>query len=371
MTVLLACGDIGIKRADCDVMFAGCRASLDVGDFVFAQLETTVSERGERVPNARLAMRAPPAMLSAARRAGIDVMSFAGNHCLDFGYLAFEDTLSHAQHAGILLCGAGVDLQRARQPAIMTVNGLRIAVLAASSILPEGYAASRDRAGCAPLRAHTVYEQIEHDQPGTPSRVRTFPHRGDLEALLASVRAARAENDLVLVSLHWGIHMVPHVLAEYQRKAARALIEAGATAILGHHPHVLKGVELYRGRPIFYSLGNFAIEQPHVWDPSIVHSDSFRHLQSLNPTWSLEQTYMLPPETRLTGIAKIVVSQAAIETRFIPAWIGDDSVPRVLRPDDPRFESVRAYLERSCEAADCRTQIEVDGNDLRLSAKSN
>jgi poly-gamma-glutamate synthesis protein (capsule biosynthesis protein) len=368
MTVLLACGDVGVKRSDCDSMFDGCRSVFSGCDVIFAQLETTVSERGARVPSAKLAMRAPQAMLAAARRAGINVMSFAGNHCLDFGYEAFEDTLTHAKASDVALCGAGANLSQALKPAIIEAGGARIAVIAASSILPEGYAAAHDRAGCAPLRAHTHYEQIEPDQPGTPSRVRTFANRADLEAVVAAVRSARLGSDLVLVSLHWGIHMVPVVLADYQRQVGRALIEAGADAILGHHPHILKGIEIYRGRPIFYSLGNFAIEQPHVWDPKIVHSESFRNLQNLNPTWSLEETYVLPAATRMTGIAKIVASGGGIDARFLPAFIGDDSVPRMLEIHDPRFGQVQSFLEQSCRDADCGTRIELQDEELRILA---
>jgi poly-gamma-glutamate synthesis protein (capsule biosynthesis protein) len=282
---VLALGDVGANRAEAGTIFRGCELALHAGDLTFAQLETTVTERGARAPNARLAMRAPPAMARAARAAGIDVMSFAGNHCLDWGYEAFSDTLTHMQAAGVALCGAGATLAQARRPALLDRRGVRFAFLAYSSILPEGYRAEANKPGCAPMRALTLYEQIEHDQPGTPARAITHAHRGDLAALLADIRAARAQADLVFVSLHWGIHMVECVIADYQREVAHAAVEAGAHAIIGHHPHILKGVEFHRGAPVFYSLGNFAIEQPHVWDPAITATESFRHLVSLNPAW--------------------------------------------------------------------------------------
>ena len=367
MITILACGDIGVKRADCDSIFAHCAPALRSADLCFAQLETTVSEGGAKVPNARLAMRAPPAMAAAVRGAGIGVMSFAGNHCLDFGYEAFHDTLKHAAAADITLCGAGPTLAAARRPALIEVAGTRVAVLAASSILPEGYAAEVDKAGCAPLRAHTVYEQIEHDQPGTPAHTRSFAHRGDLDALLAGIRAARAAADVVLVSLHWGIHMVRSALADYQIEVAHAAIDAGADAIVGHHPHLLKGVEFHRGRPIFYSLGNFAIEQPHIWDPSITASASFRNLVSLNPTWNMDQIYMLPPVTRLTGIAKLVRdARGQWQVRFLPAWINDDSSPQLLEASDPRFAEVAAFLAQSSQEAGLQTHIAADGDELLL-----
>ena len=107
MITILACGDVGVKRTNCASMFADCAPTLRRADLCFAQLETTMSERGAKVPNTRLAMRAPPAMAAAVRDAGIGVMSFAGNHCLDFGYDAFEDTLQTAAASHIVLCGAG------------------------------------------------------------------------------------------------------------------------------------------------------------------------------------------------------------------------------------------------------------------------
>jgi poly-gamma-glutamate capsule biosynthesis protein CapA/YwtB (metallophosphatase superfamily) len=365
MTTILACGDVGVKRADCASMFAGCSPTLQSADLCFAQLETTISERGARAPNARLAMRSPPAMASAARTAGIDVMSFAGNHCLDYGYEAFADTLQHAAVAGIALCGAGPSLAAARRPALLDISGVRVALLARSSILPEGYAAEADKAGCAPLRAHTVYEQIERDQPGTPARISTFADRSDLAALLDDIRAARAAADVVLLSLHWGIHMVPTVLADYQIEVAHAAIEAGTDAIFGHHPHLLKGIEFHRGRPIFYSLGNFAIEQPQVWDPAIAGSASFRNLVSLNPTWQLDQVYMLPRITRITGIAKLArLEGGEWDVRFLPAWIGDDSAPQMLSPNDSRFSEVAEFVFRSSRDANFHTEFAVQGSEL-------
>lgn len=178
---------------------------------------------------------------------------------------------------------------------------------------------------------------------------------------------ARTEADFVVVSLHWGIHMVESVIADYQRVAGHALIDAGADAIIGHHPHILKGVELHRGKPIFYSLGNFAIEQPHIWDPAIVETASFRHLVSLNPSWTMESVYMLPPDTRLTGLAELEVDKQGIAAvRFRPAYIADDSAPVMLEADDLRFGAVRDYLARISASGGFATSFELEGNALRI-----
>jgi poly-gamma-glutamate capsule biosynthesis protein CapA/YwtB (metallophosphatase superfamily) len=364
---ILAVGDVAAKRDDLASMFAPLAGALNRAPVVFGQLETTVSDRGAIVPNAKLAMRAPSALAPVLAGAGFTMMSFAGNHCLDWGYDAFDDTRRHMADAGVPLAGAGSSLAEARAPVIQHHDGVRIAMIAVSSILPEGYAARSDKPGCAPLRAHTFYEQVEHDQPGTPARIRSHADRDDLAALLASIRAARAMSDIVLVSLHWGIHMVRGTLAEYQVEVAHAAIEAGADAILGHHPHLMKGIEFHHGKPIFYSLGNFAIEQPHVWDPAIVETASFRHLVSLNPSWTMDATYMLPAETRITGIVRLVVRDGTVaEVRFQPCWIGDDSAPMPLAASDPLFERVRGYLFDVTTAEGLATSIAVDGDELLL-----
>lgn len=367
MTVILATGDVGVKRQAAASMFAGCRAALGQGDIVFGQLETTVTDRGARSPNAVLAMRAPSVTAQAVSDAGFDVMSFAGNHCLDWGYEGFTDTMQHLSAAGVQLCGAGENIAAARAPVIVGHGRLKVAFIACSSILPEGFRATKERAGCMPMRAHTLYEQVEPDQPGTPARIITRPHRGDLDDLLIAIRNAKAHADVVVVSIHWGIHMVEAVIADYQETVAHAAIDAGAQAILGHHPHILKGIQIYRGAPVFYSLGNFAIEQPQVWDPGIVRTESFRHLMSLNPDRDADSLYLLPENTRKTGIARLVVGTTGIESvGFIPAWVDDGSVPHVLDASDSRFNEVCQYLQQITAAAGWDTVIEPAESVLRI-----
>src|SRR6185437_8088261 len=158
MIRVLACGDVGAQRTQCASIFDGCRRVLQEADLCLAQLEAPISARGAKACNARLAMRAPVQMAGALHAAGFHVVSFASNHCLDFGYVAFSDTLDHATAAGLRVCGAGEDLSYARRAVLCQVGRLEVAVLGACSILPEGYAAEGSKPGCAPLRAHTLYE---------------------------------------------------------------------------------------------------------------------------------------------------------------------------------------------------------------------
>ena len=365
--ILSAVGDVAACRVDPADIFRGCGAALGSGDLLFGQLETTITDRGAKAPNARLAMRCPPIMADAAAQAGFDVMSFAGNHCLDWGYEGFDDTLAHMARVGVPLCGAGQTLAAARAPVLMERGGLSFAFLAYSSILPEGYRAERNRPGSAPLRAHTLYEQVEYDQPGTPARILTRTHLQDLADLIADVTAASAQADIVILSLHWGVHMVEGVIALYQPERVHAAVAAGADAVIGHHPHILKGVEFIDGAPIFYSLGNFAIEQPQAFDPAIVETDSFRHLMSLNPTAHPTDIYVLPEDTRMTGIVRLhCTKQGVARTSFLPAWIADDSAPEMLPPSDPRFGRVATYLERISREHGLSLAVTPEGDALTL-----
>jgi poly-gamma-glutamate capsule biosynthesis protein CapA/YwtB (metallophosphatase superfamily) len=161
----------------------------------------------------------------------------------------------------------------------------------------------------------------------------------------ADIRAARAMADVVLVSQHWGIHFVRSVIADYQREVARAAIAAGADAILGHHAHILKGIETIDGRPVFYSLCNFATDLRMT--PEHAARPSFREIQKLGENWEpdFNSLYNFPPASRLSMIARLQISAGRIrEAGFLPVHIGRDAVPRIVTPADPRFGEVLDYL---------------------------
>jgi len=344
--VLLAAGDLAPDRANYDESYDATRDVLQSADIAFAQLETSFAERGVRLPQARHAVLARPEGADALARAGFDVISMAGNHVLDWGNDAFFETRANLERVGLKVVGAGANIAEARRPVHITLgDGTRVAILAYSSILPHSYWADERRPGCAPMRAHTVYEQIEHDQPGTPARIHTYPHREDLAALEADVRAAKAEADLVFVSLHWGIHFVRAAIADYQHDVARAAIAAGADAILGGHPHILKGCEWIGGKPVFHSLCNFATDL--TMDPAHAASKSFNEIRVLAEEWEpdFDSLYNFPKASRLSMVARFEIAQGRIvRTGFLPLYIDRDAIPRFVDRDDPRYDEVVDYM---------------------------
>ena len=369
MPVILATGDLAPDRDNYAESFAATRTILQAADLTFGQLETSFAASGVRLPQARHAVLARPEGAQALADAGFDVISMAGNHCMDWGNEAFFETKAHCEAAGMRVVGAGANIAEARRAQHLTLgDGTRIALLAYSSILPHSYWADERRPGCAPMRAFTVYEQIEHDQPGTPARIHTYPHRGDLQAMQEDIARAKAEADLVFVSHHWGIHFVRAVIADYQRDVARAAISAGADAIFGGHAHILKGIELIDGKPVFYSLCNFATDLR--MDEAHANSKSFQEIRVLAEEWEpdFESLYNFPKTARLSIIARLEVEKGRLSrVGFLPLTIGRDAVPRIAETGDPERQAVVDYLSDVTAEADLNARFRDAGDMIEVS----
>lgn len=250
---LAAVGDIMLARSTGQFMlaegpeapFAGVAEILRGADITVGNLESVISTLGEPQDKA-YTFRAPPLAVDALRLAGFDAVAQGNNHALDFGRDAMLDTLSRLRAAGIEPVGAGADAGEARAPAIIDANGLRIAFLSYTDIPSRVWAATDDRAGVAWL---------------------------DREAVTSDIKAAAARVDVVAVFFHFGVEESTAV-TDAQREAAHAAIDAGATLVIGSHPHVLQEMEEYGGGLIAYSLGNFVFDGfdavPHANESAIL-----------------------------------------------------------------------------------------------------
>ncbi|MGI1677383.1 MAG: CapA family protein [Cellvibrionaceae bacterium] len=362
---MYAVGDVLPERDDPNESFDKVRDILTQGDISFCQLEANISERGTRLPQARHTTRLKKESATAIAKAGFDVVSFAGNHCMDWGKEAFFDTIDALKEEKIHVVGVGENIDVARRPIIREVNGTKVAFIAYSSILPQCYWAEADRPGCAPMRAHTLYEQIEHDQPGTPSRTHTFAHREDLAALINDIEIAKQQADVVVMSIHWGIHFIPAVIADYQKEVARVAIDHGVNLILGHHAHILKGIEVYKGVPIFYSLCNFATDL--TMTPEHAESKGFKEIQGLHPEWipDFDSRYNFPPDSRKSMVVKVNIDNKKISrVSFLPTYIDTQAVPEILKADDPRFNEVTDYLKEISYSQNFKPEFRKDGDEI-------
>jgi poly-gamma-glutamate capsule biosynthesis protein CapA/YwtB (metallophosphatase superfamily) len=363
--VLYAAGDIAPDRENPNECFDLVRDRLKEADVAFCQLELVLTRRGSRLPQVRHTWRGDPAIAPALRSAGFNVVSCAGNHCMDWGADGLHDTIAHLKSANLAVAGVGADIDEARRPAIVETNGVRIAFLAYCSILHPGFCADEQRPGCAPMRAHTIYEQIQMDQPGTAARIHTYPHRGDLAALKEDIRKAKSEANVVAVSMHWGIHFVEATIADYQKDVAYAAIDAGADMIIGHHAHILKGVEIYKGAPIVYSLGNFAVE--FRVDKTFANSPAFNEIREFKADWKVahDSPYNFPADSRMTMVMKVVIENRKVAgVSFLPAYVNANAQPEILRAEDEQFPAVLAYLKKITAAVGFATRFEVEGDGI-------
>lgn len=198
-------------------------------DLLVLNLECCVSTRGDRrrVPGKPFFFRAPPVAVEALSYLGVDCVTLANNHALDFGPEALLDTVGHLQAAGIATVGAGADLEQARRPAVLTAGGFRLAVIGVTDHPADCAAGEREPGVAFAALGRGVPDWLEH-----------------------AIESERA--DAVLVTPHWGPNMVAEPLRS-TRRAARELLAAGATVVAGHSAHVFHGVD----GPVLYDLGDF------------------------------------------------------------------------------------------------------------------
>jgi poly-gamma-glutamate capsule biosynthesis protein CapA/YwtB (metallophosphatase superfamily) len=373
-TTVAAVGDLLITRSEPDSIFAHCSNIMRGADITFGQLETSYSDKGSKGSSGpRGANNKDPRNYCAIPNAGFDVISLASNHAMDWGEDALLDCIERLQRDSIAVVGAGADIAAARKPAIIERNGTRIAFLAYCSVAPKGYYAAEYKSGVAPMRAVTLYEAFEEDQPGTPCEILTYPHAPDLERLVEDIKRARKEADVVAVSLHWGVHHIRAVIADYQPVVAHAAIDAGADIILGHHPHMLKGIEVYKEKAILYSLGNFAFDMDRTrrnndyeWNER--RKKVFHELYRV-PEPARESVYRFQPDSRYSVIAKIVISARKIErVSLIPVMINDQAQPVPVSPLDKHGKDVIGYLTGITKDAGLNATYAVAGEEIAVSA---
>lgn len=221
-----------IERTGVDALFDGVAPLLSGADLALANLECPLSRRGLRAAKP-FSFRGDPECAGVLARAGLDAVSLANNHSLDYGRGALVDTMTALESSGVAAVGAGMTRAEALEPRVFERNGIRIAVLGYCDLFIEGNT-PRD------------------DAPGVAT--------GDPEALLRAIRSARQASHVVVLLIHWGVEYRDKP-TEAQRELARRATAAGATVVAGAHPHVLQPVEQSGRTLVAYSLGNFVFDQ--------------------------------------------------------------------------------------------------------------
>ena len=301
--ILALAGDTMLGRGAADVLASNPDAALfsdeivetaQSADLFVLNLECCISDRGRQWPDVRkpFFFRAPSAAVEVLNVLGVDCVTLANNHALDFGYDALLDTFDHLESAGIKWVGAGRDIVEARTPVDVETKGFTVTVVGATDH-PQDYEAGADTAGVA-------FAEFREQVPAW---------------LLDAV--ARARGDAVLVTPHWGPNMTSEPLPEI-RRAARKLVEAGASLVAGHSAHVFHGVT---GR-ILYDMGDFVDD--YAIDP-VLRND-------LGMLWLVTMT-----------------AQGPVELECIPLKL-DYCFTRRADGEDERW--IRERFRRACAAFD-------------------
>lgn len=304
--VLAAVGDIRLDGPIGDILKAkGWKAPAEAvasrlkADLLFGNLECPITQRGKKFPK-KWNFRAPAANLRALKELGFDVLNLANNHIWDYGEQGFLDTLAAVDKAGFSRVGAGRNLDEAMKPVFKTVNGIKIGFLGFTSTFPDQAWAKKKRPGVA-------YSDFG-----------LFPE---------VIRRVKKDCDVLVVSLHGGVELddAPN---EVQKDFGKTAVDAGADVVIGHHPHVIQPVEIYKGKPILYSIGNFLFVSP-------------------------------TPKTRWTTIAKITLGKDGVKAlTFVPVDINYG----MLKPAAPEgAQYVGQALNRLGAAVQSALPVDVGG----------
>ena len=369
---VLSVGDLVLDEPDPGSFLEPSRARLSAADLVIGHVEVPHSTTDVQISTDVPAPPADPAGLTALAGAGFHVVTLAGNHIYDAGEVGIADTIKHANEAGLVTVGAGANLAEARRAAVLERAGVRIGLLSYNLVGPRESWATSTKAGCAYVRVLTHYE-LDHASPGGPPAIYTFADPASLDAMAADIAELSGQVDVVFVSMHKGVGHTPAVLAMYERPVARAAIDAGAHAVFGHHAHIMRGVEVYRGAPIFHGLGNF-VTVTHVLTPTgndnaerAAWAKRRIQLYGFAPDPAMP-FYPFHPESRNTVIALCRVDRdGLVSAGFVPCWIDDAGRPTPVNRADGG-EQVAAYVERIGREAGLDTAFAWDGDEVDLPA---
>jgi len=210
------------------------RNTLQQADIRFGNLECPLYRTGTPIDEHKTLLYAKDDTIGVVEKAGLDVVSLANNHSMDFGWNSLHKTMMLLKKRKIRFVGAGMNISEARRPALLSVKGTSIAFLGYTRIFDKvSPAALNDKPGLAPFEMQYVYEDIEQ---------------------------LKTQSDRIVVSIHWGEEYIQYPCPE-QIDKAKQIIDWGADVVLGHHSHVVQGTLVYKGKPIYFSLGNFLFSQ--------------------------------------------------------------------------------------------------------------
>ena len=270
--------------------------------------------------------------VTALTAAGIDAVGVANN--VTYPWQAMMRSLEVLKLAGIPYAGGGKDIEAAHKPVVLEKDGLKVGFMQyAATVFPYNHAATEIQPGIAEIKVYTAYRAPKNlDKPGQPPIVVTWLDEKSKNRMIDDIRQLASKADIVIVSFHWGVSNTTEVIS-YQIDIARAVIDAGADLVFGHGPHKYQRIEIYNGKPIFYSLAQFVFN-----DRLSDRNTRFREGLLLRLTVK---------DNRITGIS------------LVPSWREDDNFVRLYDPNMGKGKELFEYLQ----------SVNANGAGLRISGK--
>jgi len=352
-------GDIILDVPDPDHWIAGIAQITRAADVTIGHLEVPHTRRGTELVGDVPAPGADPDHLAALARAGIDAVSMAGNHIADCGAEGIADTCKELDRLGIAHAGAGATLVEAQRPAWIHRGGRRVVLLSYNCVGPENGWAAHDRAGSA-----YVAVRPSDGGPISPQADLVDIDPASCMSMADAIAAVRGDDTLVVVALHKGITHRPAELAPYERPLAHAAIDAGADVVVGHHAHIVRGIELYRDRPIYHGLGN-GVVVTHALSPGQDHAARAEWVERRKRMFGFEPdpTYTLAPfhPEAVNGMIGHVRWHAdgSLEAGFVPVFV--EAPGRPVLPENEKGSDIARYINQIGEDAGLpRLQLRMD-----------
>ncbi|ETT30191.1 CapA family protein [Paenibacillus sp. FSL P4-0338] len=239
-----------LEQKGYDYSYSALDGMFKKDDLTVVNLETPITARGVGAKNKQFVFKGPPKALDALKAAGVDAVNLANNHTLDQGEEGLLDTLKHLGERGIPHVGAGRNSQEAYSAQYFERNGIKIALLGFTRVMP------------------VIEWKAEAGKPGLASVY-------DSAEALKAITAAKQKADVVVVVVHWGRERMEQY-DKTQQVLGHSFIDAGADLVMGGHPHVLQGIEPYKGKWIAYSTGNFIFTRgsiPATWETAVFQAE--------------------------------------------------------------------------------------------------
>jgi poly-gamma-glutamate capsule biosynthesis protein CapA/YwtB (metallophosphatase superfamily) len=362
---LLFAGDLILDCPNPDRWLSGIAPALRKAHVAIGHLEVPHTRSGQELQGDVPAPGADPDHIAALARVGFSVVSLAGNHIADCGAQGIADTIAALDHANIRHTGADLTLERARTPVLLKRDHHSLAFLSYNCVGPENSWATDARAGCAYVRVETI-----DGAPISPAATLDKIDPDSLAEMARDVQSAKSQADIVIVALHKGIVHTPATLATYEQPLAHTAIDAGADIVVGHHAHIVRGIESYRGKPIFHGLGNGCVVTTALSPYQSRGSDEARRARAEwarrrrelfgfepDPAYELAPFH---PEAVNAMLGCVHIEGNSLRVGFIPVYVEPPGRPVIANPEQARC--IIAYIEHiTCAGGLPRIHTTFDG----------